>query len=138
VLREAIRCGIAKHGKRRGAVAPERRRRKGAGTVPDSSVPSDASKPPALPAPSSGDPRAIPIEIRRKVWSRDGGRCTWTSPDGKRCGSTWKLELGHITPVALGGPSTEDNVRIECGAHNQYEADRVFGREHMARFRQRK
>jgi 5-methylcytosine-specific restriction endonuclease McrA len=59
------------------------------------------------------------------------------SPDGKRCGSRHKLELGHIRPVALGGKSTLDNVRLECRPHNRFEAVRVFGREHMAPFARR-
>jgi hypothetical protein len=134
VLREAIRCGIAQHGKRRGAVQPERKRRDAVRTSSDAKLPGDASPSP----PHTVDPRVIPVEVRRKVWTRDGGRCAWTSPDGKRCGSTWKLELGHVTPAALGGTSTENNLRLECGAHNQYEADLVFGREHMERFRRRR
>jgi hypothetical protein len=116
VVGEAIRCALAKHGARKGATAPARRR-----TAP-------------VPQPGPVDPRAVPMEVKREVWRRDGGRCAWTSADGKRCGSTWRLELGHVRPVALGGRSTVDNVRLECGAHNQYEAVRVFGREHMARF----
>jgi hypothetical protein len=115
VLREAIRCGIAKHGKRKGAVAPERKR----------SAPTTAD-------PARSDPRFIPIEVRRAVWKRDGGCCAWVSPDGKRCGSRFRLEFGHIQPVALGGKPTVDNIRLECRAHNQVEAVRVFGREHMA------
>jgi hypothetical protein len=117
VLGEAIRCALAKHGRRKGAVAPERRQTA------------------AAPKPGPVDPRAVPMELKREVWRRDGGRCAWTSADGRRCGSTWRLELGHVRPVALGGRSTVDNVRLECGVHNQYEAVRVFGREHMARFR---
>jgi hypothetical protein len=118
VVGEAIRCALAKHGKRKGAVPAER-------------------KPSApLPAPKPGpvDARAVPMEVKREVWRRDGGRCAWTSADGKRCGSTWRLELGHLRPVALGGRSTVDNVRLECGVHNRYEAVRVFGLAHMARF----
>jgi 5-methylcytosine-specific restriction endonuclease McrA len=115
VLREAIRCALAKHGKRKGAVAPGRK------TAPEA------------PRVEPSDPRYIPAEVRRAVWTRDRRCCAWVSPDGKRCGSTWKLQLGHIVPVALGGESTVDNVRLECATHNALEAVRVFGREHMAR-----
>jgi hypothetical protein len=121
VLREAIRCALVKHGKLKGAVAPERTkapRKKGA----------DA------PEVASDDPRFIPAAVKRAVWRRDCGCCAWVSPDGKRCGSTWNLQLGHIRPVALGGQSTVENVRLECLSHNSFEAVRVFGREHMARF----
>ena len=89
VLHEAIRTAIEKHGKRKGAVAPARKR---------------SPKPEA----PGRDPRAIPIEVRRAVWKRDGGCCTWTAPDGRRCGSRWQLELDHIVPPLLGGSSAVD------------------------------
>jgi hypothetical protein len=117
VLREAIRCGIEKHGKRKGAVAPARKR----------------SSPPA--ARESSDPRATPMEVRREVWKRDGGRCTWTSPDGRRCDSRWRLELDHIESPLFGGRSTVENLRLRCRAHNLLYAEEVYGREHMDRFR---
>ena len=162
VVREAIRCGLAKHGKRKGAVPPERMRagRKAEGATPETpakpekvenaekvgkaekadtlhvetqrtaAMPGTADKPEAAKKPL--DPRAIPAAVRREVWKRDGGRCAWTSPNEKRCGSTFMLELDHITPVALGGLSTADNLQVACRPHNQYEAVRIFGREHMA------
>ncbi len=118
VLREAIRCGIEKHGKRRGAVEPERKR-------------------PAKPEVNRAhrDTRAIPLAVRREVWRRDGGRCTWTGPDGRRCGSRWQLELDHITPPLFGGGATADNLRLRCKPHDLLYAEQVYGREHMDRFR---
>jgi hypothetical protein len=128
VLREAIRCAIAKHGKRKGAVEPERKRGPStAKTTPETARRTEPSSP-ASPA----DARAIPMEVRRAVWKRDGGRCAWISPDGKRCGSTWKLELGHLRPAAIGGEPTVDGLQAQCRRHNQLEAVRFFGREHMA------
>jgi len=119
-LHEAIRCGIEKHGKRKGAVAPTLKR----------AVPArDAAD-----APPAGTRTAIPAHVRREVWLRDGGRCAWTAADGHRCDSKWKLEFDHIRSVALGGPSTTDNVRILCKSHNLLHAEQTFGREHMARF----
>jgi hypothetical protein len=42
----------------------------------------------------------------------------------------------HVTnPVARGGASTVENLRLRCGAHNQYEAERIFGAEFMSRKR---
>ena len=117
VLREAIRCAIERHGKRKGAVAPARKR----------------SPPPA--ARESSDPRAIPMEVRREVWKRDGGRCTWAGPDGRRCDSRWQLELDHIEPPLFGGRSTVENLRLRCRAHNLLYAEQVYGREYMDRFR---
>jgi hypothetical protein len=69
----------------------------------------------------------IPAAVRRAVWRRDGGQCAWLGPDGRRCGSTHQLQYDHIVPAALGGVSSEGNVRIACGCHNRLEAERMFG-----------
>src|SRR5262249_43812930 len=37
--------------------------------------------------------RTVPAAVRREVWARDEGRCTFVSEDGKRCGSTKRLEF---------------------------------------------
>ena len=120
VLREAVRCAIEKHGKRRGAVEPQRQRK------PVATSPASPGHP--------GEREPIPAAVKRAVWERDGGRCTFASPDGHRCDSRWRLELDHIRPSALGGPSTVANLRIRCRAHNALHAEETFGREHMARF----
>lgn len=73
--------------------------------------------------------------VRRQVWTRDGGCCTFVAVDGTRCGSRARLELDHVHPRALGGPDTVDNLRLRCRAHNLLYAEQVFGVEHMARFR---
>lgn len=70
--------------------------------------------------------RRIPSEVRRAVWLRDGGRCTFVGPAG-RCGEVGWLEFHHVIPFAAGGPATVDNITLRCRAHNQYEADRYFG-----------
>ena len=33
----------------------------------------------------SKNPRHVPREVRREVWARDGGQCTFTASDGTRC-----------------------------------------------------
>ena len=143
VLREAIRCGLEKHGKRKGAIAPAHPRRAfarpasgAAGRIDSASlVPEAAPSPDTIPI-DLLDPRSsIPIELRRAVWARDGGCCAWIAGDGTRCGSRWQLELDHIVPVALGGLSILANLRLLCRQHNLLHAEQVFGREFMARFR---
>ena len=67
----------------------------------------------AAPAAGTGG-RSIPKPLRRLVWERDGGRCTFVSPDGHRCEETGRLEIDHITPVAEGGRTTPDNLRVLC------------------------
>ncbi len=111
-------------------------RREGEGEQPGSTEHSES--PALISAPraarSAGRP-TIPAEVRRQVWARDGGRCSFVARDGTRCESRWKLELDHVTPWALGGSSTEDDLRLRCRAHNLFHAEEVFGREHMERFR---
>jgi hypothetical protein len=121
VLREAVRCAIERHGKRRGAVKPERERTPAARK--------------AIPAAGRAP---IPAEVKRAVWERDGGRCIYVSADGRRCESRWQLEYDHVEAAALGGPSTVENARLRCNAHNWLHAEETFGREHMARFRRHK
>jgi HNH endonuclease len=91
-----------------------------------------ADRPLATPRPSESG--HIPAHVRREVWTRDEGRCTWPLHDGGRCGSTLRLELDHIVPRARGGASTPDNLRVLCGAHNAEAARRVFGAGWMAQF----
>jgi hypothetical protein len=68
---------------------------------------------------------------------RDGDQCTFVGQGGHRCAARHRLEFDHVTPVARGGRATIDNLRLRCRAHNQYEADRAFGREFMDSKRQR-
>jgi hypothetical protein len=87
------------------------------------------------PARPSTDPRHVPAEVRRAVVARDGGRCTFEGDHGHRCGTRNALQFDHIVPVAKGGQSTVDNVRLRCRAHNQLEAERAFGTAFMQRKR---
>ena len=72
--------------------------------------------------------RAIPAELRRFVWRRDEGICTFVDPEtGQRCGSRHLLQIDHIQPFAMGGTSSADNLRLLCGAHNRHRARKSFG-----------
>ena len=80
--------------------------------------------------------RHVPADVRRQVWQRDGGRCTFVSDKGHRCEARTRLEFDHATPVARGGSATVDGMRLRCRAHNQFEAERVFGEGFMKRKRE--
>jgi hypothetical protein len=108
-------CALEKVGKERGAVRPERTRK------------------PLEPLPRPrGERDPIPLEVRRQVWERDGGRCTFVSADGRRCESRWQLELHHHGLAGNTG-STADDLTIHCKPHNNLDAVDVFGREHVER-----
>jgi hypothetical protein len=81
--------------------------------------------------PPAADSRHIPDDVRRAVWERDGGRCTFVSESGHRCEARKCVEFDHIEAFARGGEATVDGIRLLCRAHNQCEAERTFGREFM-------
>ncbi len=76
---------------------------------------------------SRGDSRRIPPAVRDRVYARDGGRCSFVGANGKRCNSTWDLEIDHIVPYARGGGSTPDNLRVLCRKHNMQQAGKTYG-----------
>jgi len=79
--------------------------------------------------------RHVPAAVKRAVWERDGGQCTFVSESGRRCEERAWLEYDHAEPVARGGEATVENVRLLCRAHNQHAAERTFGAEFMDRKR---
>lgn len=54
---------------------------------------------------------AIPREMKRAVYDRDGGKC-------QECGSSFDLQYDHVIPVALGGATSLDNLQLLCSACN--------------------
>ena len=72
---------------------------------------------------SSG--RSIPAAVRREVWRRDSGCCSYVDRHtGRRCGSRFFLEIDHIVPVAQGGAAEPANLRLRCAAHHRYRHGR--------------
>ena len=74
--------------------------------------------------------RYIPAAIRRAVWSRDQGRCTFVGYTG-RCPERAALEFHHRVPLGMGGETTIANVGLFCRAHNQWQANIDYGEEAM-------
>jgi 5-methylcytosine-specific restriction endonuclease McrA len=95
-----------------------------------------ATTKPRTPVNRPGAKRYVPAHVRRAVWKRDGGQCTFVSQDGRQCGERNMVEFDHTVPVARGGRAAMDSMRLRCSAHNQFEAERVFGREFMRRKRE--
>ena len=64
--------------------------------------------------------RYIPVAVRREVWRRDNGCCSYVDPhSGRRCGSCYRLEIDHVVPFALGGATELSNLRVRCRAHHR-------------------
>ncbi len=75
--------------------------------------------------------RHIPKALRRFIAERDGHCCSFTSPDGHRCGETRALQIDHITPLAQGGETKAENLRLLCAHHNRHEAAKRIGEERI-------
>ncbi|MBZ0231446.1 MAG: hypothetical protein K8M05_03790, partial [Deltaproteobacteria bacterium] len=90
------------------------------------------SRPRAAKARSAdADPRYVPNEVRRVVSERDGEQCAFVSDEGRRCTERGFLELDHRTLVCRGGQPTAEGMRWLCDPHNQYEAERLLGKDFM-------
>ena len=84
----------------------------------------------ADPTPSS---RRIPDPIRREVWQRDGGQCTFRDQQGRRCGARERIQFHHEVPFGRGGDHGAGNVRLLCAMHNHFQAKLDYGADFMAR-----
>ena len=79
--------------------------------------------------------RHIPNAIKREVYARDGGRCTFKDASGRRCDATDALEYDHIDGFARVQVHSVDRIRLLCRAHNQHAAEKIYGRAAMERAR---
>jgi hypothetical protein len=79
--------------------------------------------------------RYVPAPVRRAIWERDQGRCTFISAAGHRCTTRSLLEFHHVEAFARGGQATVEGMRLRCRTHNQHEAEREFGADFMRRKR---
>ncbi len=62
----------------------------------------------------------ISAHLKREVWLRDNSRCC-------NCGSGYALQIDHCKPVAFGGESTLENLRLLCRSCNQRAAIENLG-----------
>jgi 5-methylcytosine-specific restriction endonuclease McrA len=79
--------------------------------------------------------RHIPAPVRRAVYERDGGRCTYVDKQGRRCTARGRLEFHHDDPFGRGGAHSLKNLRLVCRSHNVHLAEREYGKDKMARYR---
>ncbi len=77
---------------------------------------------------------ALPVQIKRQVWSRADGRCEYEY-QGRRCTSRYQLEVDHVHPLALGGSNELSNLKLKCRHHNTFSAIQVLGAAKMSSFR---
>ena len=82
--------------------------------------------------------RQIPAAIRRHVYARDGGRCTFVDARGHRCKETGFLEFDHLDGFARTHLHDPERIVLRCRAHNQHKAEKMYGREFIERVRAKK
>jgi hypothetical protein len=75
--------------------------------------------------------RHIPDAIKREVYERDGGQCTYVSDEGRRCQERGGLEFEHPEGFALTGRHAVEELTLHCRAHNQHSAAKLYGRDFM-------
>jgi hypothetical protein len=85
---------------------------------------------------SKNGTRYVSRDVKRAVWTRDGGQCTYTSESGRRCEARKDLQYDHVTEFARGGEATVDNIRLRCPGHNQHAAEQTFGAGFMKQKRE--
>ena len=67
--------------------------------------------------------RTIPAAVKRHIWIRDRGRCTYRDPEsGRCCESPHLVQIDHVQPYAMGGSASAENLRLLCSAHNHDRA----------------
>jgi 5-methylcytosine-specific restriction endonuclease McrA len=72
--------------------------------------------------------KTVPPTLRREIWARDKGCCTYKAPGtDKICGTRDLVQIDHIHPLALGGKNEASNLRLLCAAHNRARAEKTFG-----------
>src|SRR4051812_6310286 len=69
--------------------------------------------------------------VRRHVYVRDEGRCTFVDEFGNRCPETGMLEYDHLDWWARTHTHDPDRIRLRCNAHNQHAAEKMYGRVFM-------
>ncbi len=79
--------------------------------------------------------RGIAAAVKRHVWVRDGGQCTFVAHDGRRCPERNRLEYHHDNPYGRGGERSAGNIRLLCKCHNLYTAELDFGKDKMEPYR---
>jgi len=86
-------------------------------------------------ADTSSGVRGISAPVRRFVWKRDSGQCTFFADDGRRCPERHRLEFHHDEAYGLGGDRSARNVRLLCKVHNLYMAEKDYGKKKMDQYR---
>jgi hypothetical protein len=67
----------------------------------------------------SSNPRYIPVQLKRAVLLRDKNQCSYITPNGTRCLERRWLDIHHVRPLAEGGQTSFENLKLICRGHHQ-------------------
>ena len=132
VMEAALDLLVEKVTKERFAVGRKPRAKTEAATATSANGLRQSTEPPAAVETTS---RHIPDEIKRFIYERDGGRCTFVDEGGVRCQETGALTFEHEEGFARTHCHDPKHMRLYCRTHNQYAAEQMYGREFMERAR---
>lgn len=77
----------------------------------------------------SNSRKHLSLKVKRQLFQKAGQCCEFQDPKtGARCHSRYQLQIDHIQPVAFGGSSETENLRVLCRTHN-LQAARSCGLE---------
>ncbi len=107
-------------------LARKKRERGEAPPIRESKQTTEAITPPAEEAGHFSAP------VKRLAWQKAESQCEYMSPSGRRCEARHRLEFDHRKPLALGGESSSQNIRILCREHNVFQAVLKLGAPVMA------
>lgn len=98
----------------------------------------DPLQKPARPAEHAPAKRNPAAGLRRQVIQKARAQCEYVDAQTqRRCESRHQIEIDHVQPYAMGGPTTHENLRALCRAHNQRQGEKAFGHSratgHIAR-----
>ncbi len=69
----------------------------------------------------------ISKDLRQRVAKQGRYRCGYCLTAESIVGQS--MELDHLTPQSLGGPTTEENLWLACSLCNAYKGDRVSAQD---------
>lgn len=57
-------------------------------------------------------------KARALALKRSGGRCEQALGNGRRCGTSARVQVDHVIPVSQGGTHHLDNLQVLCMPHH--------------------
>ena len=119
VIDFALEAALDKHDPNRKAERAEKRKQKKVEPVKERVDPEKQQKPVCRTTHAKPKRKPMPKDIIHKLQTRDKGRCTYVSPDDKRCRATRWLQFHHVLAIARGGKDVLENLTTLCTAHHR-------------------